>query len=69
MELENFSITVDENQNARALEILTLAEQHRLSAYDAAYLEIALREGLPLATLDENLKKAARTAGVSTAHP
>ena len=34
------------------------------SAYDAAYLEQALRKGLPLATLDANLAKAATTAGV-----
>jgi len=32
--------------------------------YDAAYLELALRKGLPLATLDANLAKAATTAGV-----
>ena len=35
-----------------------------MSAYDAAYLELALRTGLPLATLDEQLLKAARKAGV-----
>jgi predicted nucleic acid-binding protein len=34
-----------------------------LSAYDAAYLELALRAGLPLATLDANLAKAAEIAG------
>src|SRR5947209_12796433 len=32
-----------------------LAEQHRLTGYDAAYLELALRLGLPLATLDQEL--------------
>lgn len=45
-------------------EILDLCEKYRLTAYDAAYLELALREGLPLATLDKDLKKAAQTAGV-----
>jgi predicted nucleic acid-binding protein len=37
----------------------------RLTAYDAAYLELALREGLPLATLDAELRAAADVAGVS----
>lgn len=39
--------------------ILPLARQHRLSAYDAAYLDLAKREALPLATLDVNLQQAA----------
>ncbi len=41
-----------------------LAEQHRLSAYDATYLELALRLGLPLATTDRALIAAAGAAGV-----
>jgi predicted nucleic acid-binding protein len=45
-------------------QILSLARAHRLSAYDAAYLELAIRYGLPLATIDEDLKAAARTIGV-----
>jgi predicted nucleic acid-binding protein len=36
-----------------------LAERHRLTLYDAAYLELALRSGLPLATLDRELRNAA----------
>ena len=43
---------------------LQLARRYRLSAYDASYLELALRLGLPLATLDEELQKAAKKAGV-----
>lgn len=39
--------------------VLRLARAHRLSVYDAAYLELAQREGLPLATLDADLRKAA----------
>lgn len=39
--------------------ILPLARQHRLSAYDAADLDLAKREALPLATLDANLQQAA----------
>ena len=41
-----------------------LAEQHRLTAYDATYLELAIRLALPLATLDRQLAAAARTSGV-----
>ncbi len=41
-----------------------LAEQHRLSAYDAAYLELALRLGLPLATADRALLHAAQAVRV-----
>ena len=45
--------------------ILALARVHRLTFYDAAYLELAQREELPLATLDERLATAARREGVS----
>ena len=43
---------------------LQLARRYRLSAYDASYLELALRGGYSLATLDADLGKAARKAGV-----
>ncbi len=43
---------------------LQLARRYRLSSYDASYLELALRSALPLATLDADLNKAARKAGV-----
>jgi predicted nucleic acid-binding protein len=46
-------------------QILPLARAHRLSAYDAAYMELAIREGLPLATIDQDLKEAARAVGVT----
>jgi predicted nucleic acid-binding protein len=36
-----------------------------LTAYDGAYLELALRRGLPIATLDDQLKAAAKNVGVS----
>ncbi len=45
-------------------EVLRLARAHRLSVYDAAYLELARRERLPLATLDRELAGAARAEGV-----
>lgn len=53
-----------DNAGDTAHKILDLSERHGLTAYDAAYLELALREGLPLATLDNELKKAARAEGV-----
>jgi predicted nucleic acid-binding protein len=43
---------------------LRLAEHHRLTLYDAAYLELAKRLNLPLATLDNDLRMAARAEGV-----
>lgn len=44
--------------------ILATGCRHNLTAYDAAYLILAEREGLPLATLDRGLREAARAAGV-----
>ena len=44
--------------------LLTLARQHRLTVYDAAYLELAQRDGLALATLDTALRQAAAAVGV-----
>lgn len=44
--------------------VLGLARSHRLSFYDASYLELAHRERLPLATLDKNLARAAQVEGV-----
>lgn len=44
--------------------ILALARAHRLTAYDAAYMELAIRRALPLATLDEDLRRADAAAGV-----
>jgi len=41
-----------------------LAERYRLTLYDAAYLELAERRALPLATLDRELRQAAKAAGV-----
>jgi predicted nucleic acid-binding protein len=44
--------------------VLALARHYGLSAYDAAYLELSIRHGVPLATLDAKLRKAAQRAGV-----
>ena len=63
--LQGVDIEVDAATFSHALsDTLQLARRYRLSAYDASYLERALREGLPLATLDDDLLKAAKKAGV-----
>jgi predicted nucleic acid-binding protein len=63
--LGSFPIVIDDQTPKRAFsEILTLARTHRLSAYDAAYLELAMRTGCPLASLDEPLNAAAAKLGV-----
>ncbi|MDX2181804.1 MAG: type II toxin-antitoxin system VapC family toxin [Bryobacteraceae bacterium] len=46
-------------------EVLRLARTYRLTVYDSAYLELALRRNADLATLDGDLAKAARTEGVA----
>ncbi|UCG13478.1 MAG: type II toxin-antitoxin system VapC family toxin [Deltaproteobacteria bacterium] len=63
--LESLPLVVDASTPDRAMgPILSLVREHQLSAYDAAYLELAMREGLPLATRDDKLTKAARSCGV-----
>lgn len=59
-------ITPDRDTPAHAA-LLGLGRDHGLSAYDAAYLELALRLALPLATLDGPLAKAAAASGITTA--
>jgi predicted nucleic acid-binding protein len=44
--------------------VLPLARDYRLTAYDAAYLELAIRRNAPLATFDAKLRKAAKAASV-----
>jgi len=64
--LETLIIVVDEETPARALSrVLDLAREQRLTAYDAAYLELAMRLGLPLASKDGDLCDAAERLGVS----
>lgn len=45
-------------------QILSVARHEQLTEYDAAYVELALRAGLPLATLDNKLRQAAQAAGI-----
>lgn len=63
--LQGFSIAVDTDGPSRAFgEILSIAREHGLSTYDASYLDLAMRAGAPLATLDKNLRRAAAEIGV-----
>ncbi len=67
-DLEVLPIRVDTTtKNLVRAGVFPLAEQYELTVYDAAYLELAIRQNLPLATLDDDLRKAARAAGVSLA--
>ena len=45
--------------------LLALCRMHRLTSYDAMYLDLAVRRHLPLATLDDDLRKTAKQLGVS----
>jgi len=63
--MEALPIVVDKETSNRAFaDIVQLARTYQLSAYDAAYLELAIRRGLPLACNDGKLKTAAVAAGV-----
>ena len=58
-------IEVDSDAPARAFaQLLPLCRTHQMTSYDAMYLELAVRRGLPLATLDADLRKAAKACGV-----
>jgi predicted nucleic acid-binding protein len=63
--LSSLPVSVDDETVIRAWpESLQLARTHALSVYDAVYLELALRRGLPVATLDAKLKTVAGVVGV-----
>jgi len=64
-DVQGLPIQVDAEGERRVFEaVFQVACRHGLTVYDAAYLELAMRRGLPLATLDERLVDAAREAGV-----
>lgn len=68
--LRALPIVVDDETATRSWDdTLNLARAHQLSAYDAAYLELALRRSLSLATLDDRLKDAAAAVGVAEYKP
>jgi predicted nucleic acid-binding protein len=66
VQLRGFAIEVDDEAPAKAdNEIFQLGLKYQLSSYDAAYLELAMRRKLPLATQDNNLIAAAKATAVS----
>lgn len=66
-DLEELPIRIDAETNQHAWKAtVALADRYELTVYDAAYLELAQRARLPLATLDKDLGKAARESGVET---
>ena len=64
--LSELPIIVEQEPPERMIkEIFALARKHKLSSYDASYLDLAMRKGLPIATLDENLMAVAKRSKVS----
>jgi predicted nucleic acid-binding protein len=64
-DLALWPVKTDRETDRRAWsDTLRLAREHRLTLYDAAYLELAVRRGLPLATLDRDLGRAAGESGM-----
>jgi len=64
-DLSKLAIERDEDAPGRAFtHLLALCRTHRLASYDAMYLDLAIRRNLPLATLDDDLRRAASKLGV-----
>ncbi len=64
--LQRVAVVIDGEGSERAFrEVLDLARNERLTVYDAAYLELALRLGLPLASKDARLRRAAAGHGLA----
>jgi len=61
-EIADLDIVIDSAQSDQL--VLDLSRQNGLTVYDAAYLALAIREGLPLATLDKALQAAALAVGI-----
>lgn len=69
-DLATLPIALDTETAPRAWrETLRLADTHHLTIYDAAYLDLAIRRALPLATLDAELRTAAQAEGVALLAP
>ena len=63
--LASLPITIEQEPPERMVtEVFLLAREHNLSSYDASYLDLAMRKGLPIATLDKNLIAAAKRSQV-----
>lgn len=69
-DMASLPITIDDQTQAQAWgDTSNLARAHNLSAYDASYLELALRRNLPISTLDDRLRTAATAVGVEIFEP
>jgi predicted nucleic acid-binding protein len=69
-DLKDLPVEIDSQDNERAYSsIFRMSCQHQLSSYDAAYLDLAVLHGLPLATLDKNLRAAAKRSKVDIFDP
>ena len=65
-DLAVWNLQVDMQIVGRAwIDAVRLSDRHRLTLYDAVYMELALRRGLPLATLDKALRRAAETENIT----
>lgn len=65
-DLDKLGIERDEAAPNRAFtHLLALCRMHKLTSYDAMYLDLAVRRNLPLATLDDDLRKSAKKLGLS----
>lgn len=65
-DLDKLGIERDDAAPDRAFtHLLALCRMHKLTSYDAMYLDLAVRRNLPLATLDNDLRKTAKKSGVS----
>ena len=65
-DLDKIGIERDDAAPDRAFtHLLVLCRMHKLTSYDAIYLDLAVRRNLPLATLDDDLRKTAKKLGVS----
>lgn len=63
--VRQLDVEVDVQADHHALHtLMSIARTHRLTIYDSAYFELAQRRGLPLATLDGKLARAAQTSGL-----
>ena len=63
--LATLPIELDAGPSPGQRQLFELAMRYKLSSYDAVYLELAMRHGLPIATQDAQLKEASMAAGVA----
>lgn len=65
-DLSKLGLERDDDAPDRAFtHLLVLCRTHRLTSYDAIYLDLAIRRSLPLATLDDDLRRTAKKLGLS----